>query len=91
MQTKIKNAFKKHLSKKSHLFAYLRKKSLHNGNVDLTKLGKVFSALYKQKLVYQNSVEKQNYLNDRGPTKVVNVLTYKRNILYWDRLTKLSK
>ena len=33
---------------KSHLFAYLHK-SVDNGNIDPTKLVKVFSALYKQK------------------------------------------
>ena len=45
---------------KSHLFAYSRfcacdekkLKSLYNGNVGLTKLIKVLSALYEQKLVY---------------------------------------
>ena len=43
---------------KSHLFAYLRfcaceqKKSLCNGNVAPTKIVKVLSALYEQKLVY---------------------------------------
>ena len=63
-----------------------KNKSFYNGNVDPTKLVKVLSALYEQKLVYQNPVKKQNYLNDSGPTKVVNVLTYKRNILQWDRL-----
>ena len=56
----------------------LPKKSLYNENVGLTKLAKVLSALYEQKLVYQNPVKKQNYLNDSGPTKVVNVLTYIR-------------
>ena len=54
----------------------LAKKSLYNENVGLTKLVKVLSALYEQKLVYQNPVKKQNYLNDSGPTKLVNVLTY---------------
>ena len=42
---------------KSHLFAYLRfcaceEKSLYNRNVGFTKLVKVLSALYEQKLVY---------------------------------------
>ena len=54
----------------------LAKERLYNENVGLTKLVKVLSALYEQKLVYQNPVKKQNYLNDSGPTKVVNVLTY---------------
>ena len=36
-----------------------KKKSLYNGNVDLTKLVKVFCALYKQKLVYLNPFKKQ--------------------------------
>ena len=40
-----------------HLFTYLRfcaceEKSLYNRNVDVTKLVKVLSALYEQKLVY---------------------------------------
>ena len=42
---------------KSHLFAYSRfcaceEKSLCNRNINLTKLVKLRSALYKQKLVY---------------------------------------
>ena len=63
---------------KSHLFAYLsfcacEEKSLYNGNVGSTKLVKVLSALYEQKLVYWNPVKKQNYLNDSGATKLVKV------------------
>ena len=58
---------------KCNLFAYLRKKSLYNENVGPTKPVKV---LYEQKLVYQNPVKNQNYLNYTGPTKVANVLTY---------------
>ena len=57
---KIKNALKKQLrGKKSliRLFAFLcsrrkKKKSLYNENIGFTKLVKVLSALYKQKLVY---------------------------------------
>ena len=64
----------------------LAKKSLYDENVRLTKLVKVLSALYEQKLVYQNPVKKQNYLNDSGPTKVVNVLTYIQMKLQWYRL-----
>ena len=45
-QTKIKNALKKYLSGKRSLICI---KSLYNGNVDPTKLVKVFSALYEQK------------------------------------------
>ena len=64
-RTKIKNAIKKHLREKSHLFAYLRfcagkekkQKSLYNGNTGLTKLVKVLSALYEQKLFYQNRLK----------------------------------
>ena len=48
----------------------LAKKSLYYENVGLTKVVKVLSALYEQKLVYQNPVKKQNYVNDSGPTKV---------------------
>ena len=50
-------------------------KSLYNRNVGPTKLVKVLSALYKQKLVYQNPVKKQNYLNNSGAIKLVNVYT----------------
>ena len=53
------------------VLAKKKKKSLYNGNVDLTKLVKVFSALYKQKLVYLNPFKKQNCLNDSGATKLV--------------------
>ena len=78
---------KKHLrGKKSliRLFAYLhicayeenKQKSLYNGNVGLTKLIKVLSALYEQKLVYQNPVKKQNYLNDSGATKLVKTILF---------------
>ena len=63
----------------------LAKKSLYDENVRLTKLVKVLSALYEQKIVYQNPVKK-NYLNDSGPTKVVNVLTYIQMKLQWYRL-----
>ena len=52
-----------------------KKQSLYNRNVGPTKLVKAFSALYKQKLVYQNPVKKQNYLNDSGATKLVQVCT----------------
>ena len=53
--------------------AYLRfcaceENSLYNGYVSPTKLAKVLSALYEQKLVYYNPVKKQNYLNDSGAT-----------------------
>ena len=34
------------------VFVLAKKKSLYNRNVDLTKLVKVLSALYEQKLVY---------------------------------------
>ena len=56
--------FRKRLkTSKGEKVAYLRfcafafekkkiKKSLYNGNVDSTKLVKVLSALYKQKLIY---------------------------------------
>ena len=82
-RTKIKNALKKHLRGKSNLFAYLhfcackgnKQKSLYNGNVVFTKLVKVLSALYKQKLFYLNPVKKQNYLNDSGATKLAKVCT----------------
>ena len=75
---------KKHLRAKSHLFAYLhicayeekKQKSLHNGNVGLTKLIKVLSALNEQKLVHQNPVKKQNYLNDSGATKLVKTILF---------------
>ena len=60
--------------------AYLRfcawEENLYNEKVGPNKLVKVLSALYEQKLVYQNPVKKQNYLNDSGPTKAVNVLPY---------------
>ena len=51
------------------VLAKKKKKSLYNGNV--TKLVKVFSALYKQKLVYLNLFKKQNCLNGSGTTKLV--------------------
>ena len=59
-RTKIKNVLKKHQRGKSSLFVYLRfcaceekkYKSLSNGNVGPTKLVKVLSALYEQKLGY---------------------------------------
>ena len=49
--------------------------SLYNRNVGPTKLVKVLSALYKQKLVYLNPVKKQNYLNKSGATKLVDACT----------------
>ena len=57
---KIKNTLKKHPREKKsliRLFAFLclwrnKQKSLYNGNVGSTKLVKVLSALYEQKLVY---------------------------------------
>ena len=55
---------------KRKLFA---KKSLYNRNVGPTK-----PVPYEQKLVYENPVKKQKYLNYTDPTKVVNVLTYIR-------------
>ena len=56
-QTKIRNMLKKHLRGKMSLirlftFLCLRRKSLYNRNVYLTKLAKYFSALYEPKLVY---------------------------------------
>ena len=59
-EQKLKMCLKNILGEKSNLFAYLRffaceekkQKSLYNGNVDPTKLIKVLSALYEQKLVY---------------------------------------
>ena len=51
-RTKIKNALKKHLSGKKSLIRLFSQKSLCNGNIDPTKLVKVLSALYEQKLVY---------------------------------------
>ena len=84
---------------KSHLFAYLhfcgceekKQKSLYNGNVSFTKLVKVLSVLYEQKLVYQNPVKKQNYLNDIGVTKLVKVCTLIHTFTSLAaRLTKLS-
>ena len=41
-------------------------------------LVKVLSALYEKKLVSWNPVKKQNYLNNSGPTKDVNVLPYQK-------------
>ena len=56
-RTKIKNAHTKNKREKVayfHFCASVEKKwkSLYNGNVDPTKLVKVLSALYEQKLVY---------------------------------------
>ena len=48
-QTKIKNALKKYLSGKKSLIHLFALKSLYNGNVNPTKLVKVFSALFEQK------------------------------------------
>ena len=84
-RTKIKNMLEKHLRGKRpliRLFAYLclrrkkKQKSLYNENVGLTKLIKVLSALYEQKLVYQNPVKKLNYLNDSGATKLVKTIQF---------------
>ena len=81
----MKNTLKNYLRGKSHLSAYLRicawekkkkQKSIYNGNVGLTKLIKVLSALYKQKLVYQNPVKKQSYLNDSGATKLLKTIQF---------------
>ena len=80
-RTKIKNMLEKHLRGKRpliRLFAYLclrrkkKQKSLYNGNVGLTKLIKVLSALYEQKLVYQNPVKK----HDSGATKLVKTIQF---------------
>ena len=77
-----------------------KQKSIYNENVDPTKkvLLKVLSALYEQKLVSWNLVKKQNYLNNSGPTKAVNVLLYwktKRPLVETvkklNRLNELSK
>ena len=56
-QTKIKNVHKKNKGEKVAYFRFCaceeeKRKSLYNGNVDPTKLVKVLSALYEQKLVY---------------------------------------
>ena len=56
-------------------FCACQVKSLYNRNVGFTKLVKVLSALYEQKLVDQNPIKKQNYLNDSGATKLVKVWT----------------
>ena len=79
-RTKIKNALKNILGEKSHLFVYLRfcvyeEKDLFIGNVSPTKLVKVLSALYEQKVVCYNPVKKLYYLNDSGATKLVKVCT----------------
>ena len=96
-RTKIKNALKKHLRGKSNLFAYLhfcackgnKQKSLYNGNVVFTKLVKVLSALYKQKLFYLNPVKKQNYLNDSGgpkKKKIFNTLNQQKYVHHYTLL-----
>ena len=54
-------------------FLCLRRK---NRNVNPTKLVNVLSALFEQKLVYQNPVRKQNYLNDSGATKLVKKIQF---------------
>ena len=50
--TKIKNALKKHKWKKATYSLICEEISLYNRNVAFTKLVKVLSALYEQKLVY---------------------------------------
>ena len=57
-------------------FCACEEKSLYNRNVDVTKLVKVLSALYEQKLVYQNPDKKQNYLNDSGATKLAKTIQF---------------
>ena len=75
----IENIFFQHRKKVTYSLIrvfVLAKISLYNGDVGPNKLVKVLSALYKQNLVYQNPVKKQNDLNDIGPTKAVKVLPY---------------
>ena len=62
-RTKIKHVLKKHLRGKKVTYLYCcaskekKQKNLYNGNVGPNKLVKVLSALYEQKLVYQNQLK----------------------------------
>ena len=57
-------------------YSLICEKSLYNRNVS-TKSVKV---PYEQKLVYQNPVKNQNYLNYTSPTKLVKVHTTIRTV-----------